>query len=73
MATGTAVAIIFAGGIGSRMNGAEVPKQFKVIQDRPILVHTVEHFQRHRDVDRIYISCLATHVEEARGRSRTSG
>jgi 2-C-methyl-D-erythritol 4-phosphate cytidylyltransferase len=65
VATRTAVAIIFAGGNGSRMNDADVPKQFVVIQDRPILVHTLEHFQRHPDVDRIYVSCLATHVEQA--------
>src|SRR3954468_15066768 len=65
VATRTAVAIIFAGGIGSRMNDADVPKQFMVVQDRPILVHTLEHFQNHPDVDAIYISCLTTHIEQA--------
>ncbi|MCL3779979.1 2-C-methyl-D-erythritol 4-phosphate cytidylyltransferase [Prolixibacteraceae bacterium JC049] len=37
------IAIIVAGGRGSRM-GAEMPKQFLKIKDRPILMHTIERF-----------------------------
>lgn len=59
------VAVIFAGGVGSRMKGAERPKQFLEVEDKPILVHTLEHFQRHADVTSIYVSCLASHIEEA--------
>lgn len=35
--------IIVAGGTGSRM-GAELPKQFLEIQNKPILLHTLERF-----------------------------
>lgn len=47
-----AEAIVFAGGIGLRI-GAEVPKQFIVVAGKPILVHTLGAFQRHRQVDKI--------------------
>lgn len=60
-----AIAIIFAGGIGSRMRSAEQPKQFRPVEGKPILVHTLEHFQRHPEVDAVYISTLASHVEDA--------
>ncbi len=46
-------------------DSAEVPKQFRVVEGRPILVRTLEHFQRHEDVDGIYLSCLSAYVEHA--------
>ena len=42
----TKVAIIVAGGKGERMN-ADIPKQFLEIQGKPILMHTLEVFQRY--------------------------
>ncbi len=60
-----AVAIVFAGGLGSRMIQAEVPKQFIPIQGKPVLVHTLEHFQHHPEVGAIYLSCLTGWVERA--------
>ena len=56
------IAIIFAGGIGSRM-GAEIPKQFLQINGKPILVHTLELFQHHNEIDRIYISTLPEYIQ----------
>lgn len=35
--------IVVAGGTGSRMGG-DIPKQFMLIEDRPILMHTIERF-----------------------------
>lgn len=52
------VAVIFAGGVGSRMNHPDGPKQFIKVNDKPILVYTLEHFQNHPKIDAIYISCL---------------
>ncbi|GAB3494718.1 IspD/TarI family cytidylyltransferase [Flexivirga lutea] len=52
------VAVIFAGGVGSRMGKAAVPKQFLEIHGKPIIVHTLEHFQNHPDVDAIAIAIL---------------
>jgi 2-C-methyl-D-erythritol 4-phosphate cytidylyltransferase len=64
--TGGAIAIIFAGGTGSRMGPRdEIPKQFRVVGGRPILVRTLEHFEDHEDVHGIYLSCLSTHVQHA--------
>lgn len=43
------VAIIVAGGKGLRMN-SEIPKQFLLLQDKPILIHTIEKFIHFDDV-----------------------
>ncbi len=56
------IAIIFAGGSGQRM-GAGVPKQFLEINGKPVLVHTLELFQYHSMIDKIYISILADYVD----------
>lgn len=54
----TNIAVIFAGGIGHRLSSGEnsVPKQFLKINDKPIIIHTLELFQKHEQVDKIYIS-----------------
>lgn len=49
------IAIIFAGGSGVRM-GAGVPKQFLEINGKPILIHTLQLFQEHEDIDKIYLA-----------------
>lgn len=51
------VAIIIAGGIGSRM-GQEIPKQFINVGEKPIIVYTLEAFQEHPLVDAIEVVCL---------------
>ncbi len=35
---------ILAGGIGSRMGNVPLPKQFLDIDNKPILIHTIEKF-----------------------------
>ena len=50
-------AIIVAGGKGARM-GQDVPKQFLNVYDKPVLVYTMENFQRHPEVDRIGVVCV---------------
>lgn len=52
------IAIIFAGGIGSRMGQTEIPKQFMKIDNKPILIHTLEKFQVNSNIDYIIISML---------------
>jgi len=61
----SAIAVIFAAGVGSRMRSAEEPKQFLWVDGKPILVHTLEHFQAHPEVAAIYLVTLASHVEAA--------
>lgn len=52
------VAIVIAGGVGSRM-GQEIPKQFISIEDKPVIIYTLEAFQNHPQVDAIEVVCLA--------------
>ena len=50
------VALIFAGGIGSRM-GSETPKQFLEWNGKAIIIHTLNVFEEHPDIDAIVIAC----------------
>lgn len=50
------VAMILAGGVGSRV-GADRPKQFVKVLGKPVLVYTIEIFQNHPDVDVIEVVC----------------
>lgn len=52
------IAIIFAGGIGQRLatEGNSTPKQFLKINNKPIIIHTLELFQGHKEIDKIYIA-----------------
>ena len=51
------IALIIAGGSGQRMH-QEVPKQFLNVNDKPIIIYTLEAFQSHPDIDKIGVVCL---------------
>ena len=51
------VAIIIAGGSGSRM-GHDIPKQFLNVYDKPVLIYTLEGFQKHPGIDAIEVVCI---------------
>lgn len=51
------IALIIAGGVGARMN-QDIPKQFINVYDKPIIVYTMEAFQRHPEIDAIEVVCL---------------
>lgn len=51
-------AVIFAGGVGSRMKSADIPKQFIEVEGKPIIIHTIEKFESHLQVDKIVVACL---------------
>ena len=51
------VAIIIAGGSGHRM-GQDIPKQFINVYDKPVLIYTLEGFQRHPLIDAIEVVCI---------------
>ena len=51
------IAVIIAGGSGSRM-GQDIPKQFINVYDKPVLIYTLEGFQRHPQVDKIEVVCI---------------
>lgn len=50
-------ALIIAGGSGTRM-GQSIPKQFINIYDKPILIYTLEGFQKHPLIDAIEVVCI---------------
>lgn len=52
------ISVIFAGGTGSRMNTKSRPKQFLELNGKPIIIYTIEHFDKHPDVDAIVVVCL---------------
>ena len=51
------LAIIIAGGSGSRM-GQDIPKQFLNVHDKPVLIYTLEGFQKHPGIDAIEVVCI---------------
>ena len=61
------IAIIFAGGIGKRLDSTSeaLPKQFLKINDKEILIHTLLCFQNHEMIDKIYVSILPEYKDFA--------
>lgn len=51
------IALIIAGGVGSRM-GQDIPKQFLNVYDKPVIVYTMECFQKHEEISGIVVVCL---------------
>lgn len=51
------IAILTAGGVGSRTH-QDLPKQFITVDNKPIIIYTLEAFQRHPNIDEIYVACL---------------
>lgn len=66
------VAIIIAGGIGSRM-GQQIPKQFINVGDKPVIAYTLEAFQKHPLVDAIEVVCLEGWEQVLRAYARQYG
>ena len=60
---GKNIGIIFAGGSGVRM-GAGIPKQFLEVNGKPIIIHTLDIFEDHNDIDEIYIACKAEYINK---------
>jgi 2-C-methyl-D-erythritol 4-phosphate cytidylyltransferase len=51
------IALITAGGSGTRMH-QDIPKQFLHVQNKPILIYTLEAFQAHPSIDTIIVVSL---------------
>lgn len=51
------IALILAGGVDPRFQMA-IPKQFVIVENRPIIVYTLQTFQNHPEIDKIIVSCL---------------
>ena len=59
------VAVVLAGGVGSRV-GLSIPKQLIKIAGRPIIEHTLEAFQRSPQVDEILVLMTPGHLDPVR-------
>jgi len=57
------VAVIFAGGVGTRMNSKAKPKQFLELHGKPIIIHTIELFEKHPEIDGIVIASVAEWID----------
>lgn len=66
------VAIILAGGIGSRV-GTNIPKQFIEIEEKPILAYTLEIFQNNKNIDAIEVVCHKNWLNEMEHISKKYG
>lgn len=51
------IALIIAGGKGQRMN-QDIPKQFLNVEDKPVIIYTLQAFQSHPDISEIAVVCL---------------
>ena len=51
------IALIIAGGSGQRMH-QDIPKQFLNVFDKPVIIYTLEAFQKHPDIDVIAVVCI---------------
>lgn len=56
-------AVIFAGGIGTRMNTKARPKQFLTLHGKEIIIYTLEHFEKHPEIDGISVVCLESWID----------
>lgn len=52
------IAVIFAGGVGKRMGSKDRPKQFLELYNKPIIIHTLDLFERNPEIDGIVIACV---------------
>jgi len=58
------IALILAGGLGLRMNQeGEPPKQFFVLGEKPVLIHTLDRFEKHPEIEAVCVVCLPTWEE----------
>lgn len=51
------LALIIAGGSGHRM-GQDIPKQFLTVNEKPIIIYTLENFQNNDKIDEILVVCI---------------
>lgn len=54
--------ILLAGGVGKRMQ-SDVPKQFIEVEGKPIIVYTIENFQRNEQIEKIVVVCVKEWID----------
>lgn len=51
------IGLLIAGGSGARM-GQDIPKQFLTVNEKPVIVYTLEAFERHPEIDAVAVVCI---------------
>lgn len=60
------IALILAAGSGSRMGNADKPKQFLPIYGKPLMIHTIEAFEVHDEVEAIVIVTNDIYIDQVK-------
>ncbi len=55
--------IVLAGGVGKRMK-TEIPKQFIEVEGKPIIVYSLENFQRNPQIEKIIVICVKDWIKQ---------
>jgi 2-C-methyl-D-erythritol 4-phosphate cytidylyltransferase len=55
--------ILLAGGVGKRM-GTDIPKQFLEVNGKPIIVYSIENFQRNPQIEKIVVVCVKDWIDK---------
>ncbi len=58
------IALIVAGGTGSRMANLKTPKQFALVNGKPLIAYTIETFQNHPEIDKIIVVILNDYLDD---------
>ena len=61
------IGVIFAGGVGTRMHSKERPKQFLELYNKPIIIHTLDVFERCEIIDAIVVVCVEPWIPHLEG------
>ena len=59
------IGLILAGGVDPSFR-MDIPKQFVIVENRPVIVYTMQVFQNHPEIDMIVVSCLSGWQEMVR-------
>ena len=67
------IAVIFAGGVGARMNNSKTPKQFLEWNGRPILIQTLDVFEQTDSIDGIVLACKVEWIDHTKNLIKEAG
>ena len=63
------IALLTAAGTGTRMH-QDIPKQFIHVDNKPVIIHTMEAFQKHPGIDAIIVVTIASWTDVLRAYAR---
>ena len=63
------IALLTAAGSGTRMH-QDIPKQFIHVDNKPVIIHTMEAFQKHPGIDAIIVVTIASWTDVLRAYAR---